>query len=130
MNADRNQTFSNAALALDEAALNRLLALAGPEDGPELMRRLIVDLDAVAVGLAASLATGDRGGLRHHSHVLLAISGSIGARRLCDLAQMINQSAKDDTMVAQRSQADEIMWRLDAVILRLRDMQADQGSGG
>ena len=46
--------------ALDEAELSRLLAMAGPVDAKELMRRLISDISGVKAGMAESLLVGDR----------------------------------------------------------------------
>lgn len=116
--------------AFDEQALARLLALAGPCDAPELMRRLIADVRDVATGMTAGLVNRDRVAMRKHSHVLLAIAGTIGAQHIYHLAQLLNQCAKDDECVAAEPYAVDLMDRLDRLVDRLQHLSAEQGMGG
>ena len=113
--------------ALDEAELSRLLAMAGPMDAKELMRRLISDISGVKAGMAESLLAGDRVAVRRHSHVLLAIAGTIGAGRVYELARVINLCAKDEDCTLARPHAAEILVGLDGLVQHLRVMAAELG---
>ncbi|OZA09034.1 MAG: hypothetical protein B7Y02_12130 [Rhodobacterales bacterium 17-64-5] len=112
---------------LEEQTLIRLLGLAGPTDAPELMRRLRADVQTVAAGMKAGLARADRAAMRKHSHVLLAIAGTIGAPRIQALATQLNQCAKDAACVDAQPQAVELMHRLDGLIHRLQSMTVELG---
>lgn len=124
MKADGSQTTPQ---GFDEEALSRLLALAGPCDAPELMRRLIADVQGVAVGMTAGLAAHDRHAMRKHSHVLLAIAGTIGAQQIYDLAKLLNQCAKDDDCIAAEPHAIDLMLRLEVLVARLQSMSGAMG---
>ena len=112
---------------LDEDELTRLLALAGPSDARELMRRLLSDIAGVKAGMVVGLQLEDRQAMRRHSHVLIALAGTIGARRVHELAELLNLCARDESCGSGRSYADEILLRLDGLMLRLRAMAAELG---
>ncbi len=114
---------------LDEAALTRLVALAGPADGPELLRRLIADLAAVLGGLTTGFAAQDRDAIRRQSHVLLAIAGTIGAPHVYDLAQLLNQTARDASHGAAPPEAIDLLQRLSGLIDRLQRLSGQIGMG-
>jgi HPt (histidine-containing phosphotransfer) domain-containing protein len=128
--AEATQTIPQGLRALDEVALSRLLALAGPTDAPELMRRLMADLRDVAAGLAAGLANRDQPALRKNSHVLLAVAGTIGAQPVYQVAQLLNQCAKTDDFAAAEPHAVGLLQLLDRLIERLRERAAEPGMGG
>lgn len=113
--------------SLDVAALTRLVALAGPVDGPELMRRLIVDLGSVLTGITTAFANQDRALMLRHSHVLLGIAGAIGAKSIYQLAQYLNACAKDDTGMDAAPQSTELPQRLMALIQHLHLLSAQMG---
>ena len=112
---------------LDANALTRLLTLAGPVDGPELMRRLIDDLGGVTAGITASLANKDSAAMRHHSHVLLGLSGEIGAQHIYVSAQHLNQLAKDNAIMQAAPQATAVMQHLSELIGHLRLLSGQMG---
>ena len=91
------------------------------------MRRLISDISGVKNGMTAVLATEDRAALRQQSHVLLGIAGTIGARRVYELAQLLNRCARDETCTAAHPYANELLQRLDGLVLRLRAMASEFG---
>lgn len=80
---------------IDPHALQRLLQIASPEDGLELLRRLKDDLATAAAALEQDMITGNRAGLRSGSHVLIALAGSIGAKSLEAEARALNTTAHD-----------------------------------
>ncbi len=127
MTSDDTQMIRARQHTFDEAALLRLLGLAGPTDAPELMRRLRADLRVLLAGLTAGFAAEDRSELRRHSHDLLAIAGTIGARHLHHLAQVLNLCARDDACVLAAPDAADLLRRLKVLIDRLQDMAVELG---
>lgn len=112
---------------LDANALTHLLALAGPVDGPELMRRLTGDLGGVMAGITVSLANKDSAAMRHHSHVLLGIAGAIGAQQIYELAQHLNEWAKDKGTMNAAPQATAVTQHLSHLIGHLRLLSGQMG---
>lgn len=79
----------------DPLHLDRLLALAGPDEGRELLTRMHDDLDTVGRGLVEGQARGDRGLLRARTHVLISLAGAVGNESLQTLAEDLNTAARD-----------------------------------
>jgi len=79
---------------LDETVFADLLDLAGAESARELLERLLSDLGRIERGLVRGLAENDLQQLRADSHVLIAISGAVGAERLRALAEELNDAAQ------------------------------------
>jgi CheY-like chemotaxis protein len=79
---------------MDHAKFEDLLTVAGPEGAAELLARLAEDLGAVREGLDRGVAERSVAMIREKTHILIAISGSVGAERLCRLAEVLNISAK------------------------------------
>ncbi len=77
----------------DDQTFRRLMQLAGPEVGAELLARLAEDLQAVEQGLALGVAQTDWQAIRAHSHVLVALAGAVGATPLQTLAEDFNRTA-------------------------------------
>ncbi len=80
--------------------LDHLLKLASPQDGAELLLRLEQDLNRVAAAIDLSLSSDDRTSLGAALHVLVGISGSVGADQLCADARTLGQAAKDASPLA------------------------------
>lgn len=78
---------------LDAARFAALLAAAGP-DRAELLERLASDLAGVLQALDGALAAGDVPEIRAQTHILIAVSGAVGADRLYRLAEVLNIAAK------------------------------------
>lgn len=84
-----------------------LIRLAGPGVARELLAQLGSDLDVVEQALSAALATQDSLAIRHQTHVLIALAGSVGAESLLQLAKTLNQMAhlppqRDMTVIGHR----------------------------
>jgi two-component system, OmpR family, aerobic respiration control sensor histidine kinase ArcB len=73
-------------------SLDRRVRAAGPE-GRELLSRLCADLQTVERDLIAGLAHADAAAVRAATHVLIALSGAVGADALLTLARSLNISA-------------------------------------
>ncbi len=77
----------------DPTRLGHLLEITGPDLGPELLARLIEDLIATEEGLSSGVRTADWKQLREASHVLISLSGSVGALSLQAMAESLNALA-------------------------------------
>lgn len=69
---------------------DRLMAIAGPEHSAELLHRLTLDLESVLERLEAALPAPDWAELRAQTHILVALAGAVGARRLQYMAEAVN----------------------------------------
>lgn len=76
-----------------EDRLPRLLEMAGPETGRDLLDRLIGDLQGVRRGLIDASAMPDWPAIRSHSHVLISLAGAVGGLTLQAGAETLNQVA-------------------------------------
>lgn len=81
----------------DLAGFQRLLEKAGPATATDLLARLQSDLTAVSQALDAAFATRDWASLGRQSHILIGLTGILGAGRLLECAQTLNAAthAKD-----------------------------------
>ncbi|MFN0116534.1 MAG: response regulator [Paracoccaceae bacterium] len=78
---------------LDRAQFDHLIEIAGPDGARELLDRLVTDLGRCTANLARALAAGDRTAMRAETHVLIALAGAVGAKRLQKTAEELNVSA-------------------------------------
>jgi CheY-like chemotaxis protein len=79
---------------LDEARFDALLEVAGPEGRVELLSRLHEDLGMVLSGLDVAIRDATLSEIRAQTHILIAISGAVGAERLHRLVEVLNIAAK------------------------------------
>ena len=99
--------------------------LAGSAHALELAMRLEEDLTGVAAALTKAARLLDLPKLRLHSHVLLAIAGTVGANRLCDLASDLNAQVRAPEVGSLSDLLAEIALLLDHLIDRVRIARAD-----
>jgi two-component system aerobic respiration control sensor histidine kinase ArcB len=112
-----------AAQVFDEQRFAALLELAGPTTAMELIKRLDEDLTSVDDALAGVERTKDLSVLRVQSHNLMAISGTVGATSLYELAQRLNGIASTEDVMETLA---ETRVELSAVINRIRIAKADR----
>lgn len=129
MISDRQNRFFPGQAALDRAVLSRLFDLAGPGTAPELMRRLIGDLAGVRDGLQEGLAQDDMGVLRKHGHVLVAITGTIGATQVYELASALNHQARSGDLEGARARAALLLASIAGLLAHLKGWAAELGMG-
>ncbi len=82
-------------ITMDMTTLRRLTEIAGPLAAAELLARLDEDLEQTRRGLSQAVARIDMGGIRQHSHVLIALAGTAGAIALHDDAVRLNRFVHD-----------------------------------
>jgi two-component system, OmpR family, aerobic respiration control sensor histidine kinase ArcB len=104
----------------DDGRLTALLDMAGPETARELALRLGEDLTAVSNSLDQAARGGDRHLLRSQTHVLLAISGTVGATRLFELSERLNGLTRSPEAGAVADIVAEIRLLIAHLIERVR----------
>ena len=87
--------------------------------------RLDEDLSRVATALTQAAVGPDRQTLREQSHVLLAISGTVGANGLFVLAERLNRLVRAPEAVVVTDLVAEIGVLLGQLIDRVRSARAD-----
>lgn len=107
----------DAADGLDPARLQHLLDLAGAAVATELLDRLTEDLSGVATALAAAVPLRDTVQIRAQSHVLISLSGAVGATRLQHLAEDLNAAAH----AADPEAIDRLSAQVARLLARLRE---------
>ena len=71
----------------DADVVAHLLALAGPEGAAPLLSQIVADLDEVRTALTKAVAARDGVAIRRAAHVLVSLSGTIGALPTCAMAR-------------------------------------------
>jgi hypothetical protein len=104
---------------VDEFRLAELFDLAGQEVAPELAQRLMDDLGNVATALSARSKDLDSMGIRAQSHVLLALSGTIGAEPVYRAATRLNAFAHAGDTEALAGALQETLGLLERLQARL-----------
>lgn len=87
------RTAPDPAGRIDAARLPHLLDIAGPATRQELLDRLVADLDRASTGLDDAAARGDLAAVRSESHVLISLTGAVGAEGLQARMEAINAAA-------------------------------------
>jgi HPt (histidine-containing phosphotransfer) domain-containing protein len=77
----------------DPSRLAHLMELTGPDLAQELLARLTEDLSGVLEVVERDKVSGDWKRLREATHVLISLSGSIGALSLQAMAETLNATA-------------------------------------
>lgn len=102
--------------AMDVDRFHALLDIAGAEGRAELLSRLLTDLQAVERGLVQGLMEPDRALIRAQTHVLIAVSGAVGANHLMQVARTLNAAAHRHDMTDVGSLVHEALALLDDLI--------------
>jgi HPt (histidine-containing phosphotransfer) domain-containing protein len=99
----------------DPSRLSHLMEITGPELAVELLARLTEDLTTTQSKLIDGAATQDWKALREGSHVLISLSGSVGALSLQTMAESLNAIAHGQEPAA----VDSLMPALEAELVSL-----------
>jgi len=104
----------------DPVHLDRLLALAGPEEGRELLTRMREDLGTVRDGLSEGGRRDDAALLRARTHVLIPLAGALGNTLLQAEAEALNAAARGGDRATTARLLPGVIERLDVVVGALR----------
>ena len=105
--------------------LGHLLALAGPDEAGELIDRLAADLERSAETLADATDRGDSHGVRAATHVLISLTGAVGAGQLQRDMEAANAAAHRDDWTDIRTRIDAVAAPLAAL---RREVAAARGA--
>ena len=111
--------------SFDDQRFLDLMNIAGPANALELAMRLDEDLSRIAATLVDAAQNLDAPTLRAQSHVLLAISGTVGANQLYLLAERLNRLARGADTGPVTDLLADIRHLLDKLIQRVRVMRAN-----
>jgi HPt (histidine-containing phosphotransfer) domain-containing protein len=112
----------------DPSRLNHLLEITGPDMAGELLARLSEDLGATESAVIAGAATQDWKALREGSHVLISLSGSVGALSLQAMAESLNAIAHGQDRKALDKLMPTLQSELSSLIRLIRDTRPPNGS--
>lgn len=107
---------------MDPGQFDRLLEVAGPQGSRELLTRLAEDLRLCERQIVAALPAPDWAELRSQTHVLIALAGAVGARRLQHRAEAANVAAHRRDRDAVAAQGDGLVALLDRLIHFVTDV--------
>ena len=108
---------------LDFTRMTELIAIAGPDTSNELLDRLKSDLKNVMGGLEKADPVRDIDVIKAETHVLISLSGAIGAVPLHHLANSLNAAAHKDDAASLQSLCRETTSMVQAVLLTLATQQ-------
>lgn len=91
-----------------------LMEIAGPL-APELILQIQTDLRMTSQELSHAVATENWDGIRANTHVLMSLSGSIGAERLQALCSILNAAAQEANRVTVMSLSELVLSGLEQV---------------
>ncbi|GIT92505.1 hypothetical protein JANAI62_29630 [Jannaschia pagri] len=98
--------------ALSAITLAELMAAAGPDQGNVLLDRLKEDLAGVFDGLSGALEPVNVVEIRAQTHILLSLSGAVGALPTQEAARRLNQVARQGDVAAVRIATKVCLGRL------------------
>ncbi len=118
---------------LNEEIFDDLIAMAGPETAPQLLRQILEDLGQVSRNLESALASGDAKALHEQGHTLTSLAGTLGATEMQERAQQLSALAQTADIDAARGMSQVLMHD----IARLRELvearsatMPDRSAGG
>lgn len=112
----------------DPTRLAHLFQITGPDLAPELLARLTEDLTTTQDILAAGVETADWKRLREGSHVLISLSGSVGALSLQAMSERLNAIAHAQDPDDLSALMPPLTGELSALIRLIRATRAPNGS--
>lgn len=101
---------------VDVLQLDRLLALAGDDDGCELLTRLTMDFTSVRDGIREGIKTRNFAQIRARTHVLISLAGAVGATALQHGAEAMNDASHRKTEGLADLNGDLVLTQIDAVL--------------
>ncbi len=111
--------------------LEKLLAISGNDGGHEFLTRLHADLCRCRISLASASVVGNADEIRAQTHVIISLSGAVGALPLQDLANLANAAAhRSEAPESQARTLAEIDKRLGSLIAAIAAEKANRFSEG
>jgi HPt (histidine-containing phosphotransfer) domain-containing protein len=111
----------------DPSRLNHLLEITGPDMAVELLARLTEDLRATESAVIAGAANQDWKALREGSHVLISLSGSVGALSLQAMSEALNAIAHSQDRASLDKLMPTLLSELASLIRLIQDTRPPTG---
>ena len=127
---DPVQTGTTGLMDFDPSRLSHLLEITGPELAIELLARLTEDLVTTQDTLEQGAAEADWKRLREGSHVLISLSGSVGALSLQSMAEGLNAAAHRQDLEGIAALMPPLGSELTSLIQLIRATQPPKGRFG
>jgi HPt (histidine-containing phosphotransfer) domain-containing protein len=125
----RPQALATTGIAdFDPSRLAHLMQITGPDLAAELLARLTEDLTTTEDSLVAGADSEDWKRLREASHVLISLSGSVGALSLQAMSESLNAIAHAQDRDALSAMLPPLTGELSALIRLIRATRAPTGS--
>lgn len=125
--AERAQGSPTGLMEFDASRLSHLLEITGPDLAVELLARLTEDLVTTRDTLNRGAAEADWKRLREGSHVLISLSGSVGALSLQGMAEGLNALAHRQDSAGLTSLMPPLEAELASLIQLIRATQPPNG---
>ncbi len=121
------QTGTTGLMEFDASRLSHLLEITGPDLAIELLARLTEDLLTTQDTLDRGAAEADWKRLREGSHVLISLSGSVGALSLQSMAEGLNAVAHRQDLEGLSALMPPLGSELTSLIQLIRATQPPNG---
>lgn len=102
--------------SLDRNRFESILQAAGPSGREELLDHLLQDLRSVQEALQQAVLENDAATTRAQSHILISLTGAIGADRLQNMAEALNAAAHKNRLTETRALVQSCDDALEALI--------------
>ena len=122
MTDNHSHPVPKAIRAIDTTPLRNLLTMAGPANAPAIIAAFLDDLKSTEFGLDPAWNGPDCAALRLHSHVLIALAGTVGDDDLHATAQQLNALARGQDLVKIRAMKAQTMRGLAELISTLASL--------
>jgi CheY-like chemotaxis protein len=115
------QVQAREAMEMNHARFAQLMEIAGTATALELLERLVSDLEKAGRGLASALTQGDEQEIRAQTHILISVSGAVGAERLQAMAEALNSAAHQHAASSMQGAGRAVLEQVDRLIQFARD---------
>lgn len=105
---------------------NRLMQMVGPARGGELLDQLAIDIKDARHRIGAAVTIPDWTVVREQCHILIAVSGTVGAERLQRIAEIANRTLCEQTDGAEiRVLVPDLLQQLDRLAAFIADRRGE-----
>lgn len=111
--------------SIDVSVYNSLAESMGPETMRDLLGKLETDLISIRAQISAAKDSGDTDEMRGATHVLISVSGAIGAAKLQGQAEQLNALAHRGAFADMRQLSTKALAELEGVLIFVTDKLAE-----
>ncbi|WP_028028412.1 Hpt domain-containing protein [Gemmobacter nectariphilus] len=105
---------------------NSLMRMVGPARGVDLLDQLAIDIQDARQRIGAAVTIPDWTVVRAQCHILIGVSGTVGAERLQRIAEIVNRTACEQTDGAEiRVLMPDLLQQLDRLAAFIADRRSE-----